>query len=160
LGLGRFSGYVNNPGGLARGVETYLEAAPFRRTEVRASYTYTNSDQFVPALGLQREYVIPHHLFGLNVNQRYRSLTFNFDLNHTGAYLSPIFENDFPFRTAILLFKGYTKADLFVSYERALTERLRLILFGGAENILAQEYFENGFRAPGALGRGGASFRF
>jgi iron complex outermembrane receptor protein len=160
LGVGRFSGYVNNPGGLSRGVESYLEATPFRRTEVRASYTYTNSDQFVPALGLQPEYVIPHHLFGLNLNQRYRAFTFNFDLNRTGAYVAPIFENDFPFRTSILTFSGYTKADLFVTYERALTERVRMILFGGAENLFAQEYFENGFRAPGALGRGGASFRF
>ncbi|HYO92582.1 MAG TPA: TonB-dependent receptor, partial [Pyrinomonadaceae bacterium] len=160
LGVGRFSGYVNNPGGLSRGVESYMEAAPFRRTEVRASYTYTNSDQFVPAVGLQREYVIPRHLLSLNLNQRYRAFTFNFDLNRTGAYLSPIFENDFPFRTAILTFKGYTKADVFVSYERSLTERVKLILYGGAENIFDEEYFENGFRAPGALGRGGASFRF
>lgn len=160
LGLGRFSGYANRPGGLARGVETYVEATPFRLTEVRASYTYTNSDQFVPELGLQREYVIPHHLLGINVNQRYRAFNFNFDLNRTGAYIAPVFENDFPFRTAILTFKGYTKADVFISYERLLNERVRLILFGGAENIFAQEYYENGFRAPGALGRGGASLRF
>lgn len=160
LGVGRFSGYVNRPGGLSRGVESYLEAAPFRRTEVRASYTYTNSDQSVLATGLQREYVIPHHLFGLSVNQRYRAFSFNFNLNRTGAYVAPIFENDFPFRTAILNFEGYTKADFFVSYERALSERVRLILFGGAENIFDEEYYENGFRAPGALGRGGASFRF
>ncbi|MDX6694739.1 MAG: vitamin transporter [Blastocatellia bacterium] len=160
LNLNRFSGYVNRPGGLSRGVESYLEAAPFRRTEVRASYTYTNSDQFMPALGLQSEYVIPHHLLGLNVNQRYRAFAFNFDLNYTGAHVAPIFENDFPFRTAILTFKGYTKADFFVSYERALGERVRLVLFGGAENIFDEDYFENGFRAPGALGRGGASFKF
>ena len=160
LNLNRFSGYVNRPGGLSRGVESYLEATPFRRTEVRASYTYTNSDQFVPALGLQSEYVIPHQLFGLNINQRYRAFTFNFDLNHTGAYVAPIFENDFPFRSAILTFSGYTKADVFVSYERPLTERVRLVLFGGADNIFDADYFENGFRAPGALGRGGASFRF
>lgn len=160
LGVGRFSGYVNNPGGLARGVETYLEAAPFRRTELRASYTYTNSDRFVPASGLQREFVIPHQQFGLSLNQRYRAVAFNFDLNRTGAYLAPIFENDFPFRPTILTFKGYTKADLFASYERILTERVRLILFGGAENIFGQEYYENGFRAPGTLGRGGASVRF
>jgi iron complex outermembrane receptor protein len=160
LGLGRFNGYVNSSGGLSRGIESYLEAAPFRRTEVRASYTYTNSDQFVPALGLQSEYVIPHHLFGLSVNQRYRSFGFNFDLNRTGAYLAPIFENDFPFRMAVLNFEGYTKADLFLSYERALSERVRLVFFGGAENIFNEEYFENGFRAPGVLGRGGASIKF
>ncbi|MBA3806735.1 MAG: hypothetical protein H0X14_13620 [Acidobacteria bacterium] len=50
--------------------------------------------------------------------------------------------------------------DAFASYERALGERVVLVLFGGAENIFNERYFENGFRAPGAVGRGGLSFRF
>lgn len=160
LGLRRFSGFTNRPGGLARGVESYLEAAPFRGTDLRASYTYTNSDRFVPSLGLQAEYVIPQHLFGLTFNQRYRSFLFNFDLNRTGSYIAPVFENNFPFRSANLRFKGYTKADLFMSYEHALNDRVTILFFGGADNIFAADYFENGFRAPGAVGRGGASFRF
>jgi iron complex outermembrane receptor protein len=160
LGLGRFSGYVNLGGGLSRGVESYLETRPFRGGEVRASYTYTNASQLIPAQGLRRENVIPRHLFGLAFNQRYRAFLLSFDLNRTGAYVAPVFENNFPFRTANLSFKGYTKADAFLSYERALTERLKMILFGGAENIFAEEYFENGFRAPGATGRGGVNFRF
>lgn len=160
LGLRANGGYFNRPGGISRGVETYLEAAPFRGTDVRASYTYTNSDRFVPSLGLQREFVIPTHLFGMTLNQRYRAWLISFDLNRTSAYLAPVFENNFPFRTAVLTFKGYTKADAFVSYERALTERVVMVLFGGADNIFDQSYFENGFRAPGVVGRGGASFRF
>ena len=160
LGLRANGGYFNRPGGLARGVESYVEAAPFRGTDLRASYTYTNSARFVPGAGLQREFVIPKHLFDLALDQRYRAFLFNFDLNRTGAYIAPIFENDFPFRTAVLTFKGYTKADAFLSYERALTERVVLVLFGGADNIFDQKYFENGFRAPGTVGRGGASVRF
>jgi hypothetical protein len=35
-----------------------------------------------------------------------------------------------------------------------------MILFGGAENIFGETYFENGFRAPGATGRGGVNLRF
>lgn len=160
LGLGRFGGYVNRPGGLARGLENYLEAAPFRGTDLRVSYTYTNSDRVEPGLGLQPEFVIPKHLFGFTLNQRYRAVLISFDLNRTGSYIATVFENDFPFRQANLTFKGYTKADAFLTYERALSERVVLILFGGAENIFDQNYFENGFRAPGAGGRGGASFRF
>lgn len=160
LGLGRFSGYANRPGGLARGLENYLEAAPFRGTDLRVSYTYTNSDRFEPGLGLQQEFVIPKHLFGLTLNQRYRAVLISFDLNHTGSYIATVFENDFPFRQANLTFKGYTKADAFVTYERALSERVVLVLFGGAENIFDVDYFESGFRAPGASGRGGASVRF
>jgi iron complex outermembrane receptor protein len=153
LGLRLFGGYFNSPGGLARGVESYMEAAPFRGTDVRASYTFTNSDRFSPSSGLQREFVIPKHLFGLTLNQRYRAFLFSFDLNRTGSYIAPL-------GRASLTFSGYTKADAFLSYERALTERVVLVLFGGADNIFDRKYFENGFRAPGAVGRGGAGFRF
>jgi iron complex outermembrane receptor protein len=160
LGLGRFSGYVNRPGGLSRGVESFVEAMPWRGTELRASYTYTNSDRSVPSRGLQPEYVIPKHAFGLNLSQRYRSFAFNLDLNRTGPYLAPIFENDFPFRIANLTFGGYTKADLFGSYERQVTEGTTIVLFVGADNIFNQRYYENGFLAPGIVGRGGISFQF
>jgi vitamin B12 transporter len=160
LGLGRFSGYVNRPGGLSRGVESYLEAAPRRGMDLRASYTFTNSDRYVPGTGLLREYVIPRHLFGLTLNQRYRAFLVSFDLNYTGSHIAPIFENNFPFGQAVLTFKGYTKADAHLSYERALSEDVVLVLFGGADNIFDWKYYENGFRAPGIVGRGGASFRF
>ena len=59
-----------------------------------------------------------------------------------------------------LTFDGHTKVDLFLSYEKALNDRVVVTLFGGAENLFDREYFENGFRAPGAMGRGGVKFRF
>lgn len=159
LGVGRFSGYVNQPGGISRGVETYAEVAPWRNANMRVSYTYTNSDRFVPTAGLQPEYVIPKHLFGFDFSQRYRAFQLNFDLNRTGAYLAPVFENNFPFRVAELTFPGYTKADLFGSYERNVSERVTMTLFAGAENLFAARYYENGFRAPGFVARGGVTFR-
>jgi outer membrane receptor protein involved in Fe transport len=85
---------------------------------------------------------------------------FSFDLNHTGSYLAPVFENNFPFRQADLRFSGYTKGDVFVSYERRQTERVTLVLFGGVENVFNERYFENGFLAPRALGRGGVRVKF
>lgn len=160
LGLGRFSGFENRPGGLARGVETYFNTAPVRGMDLRASYTFTNSDRAVTGQGLQPEYVIPEHLFGLTLTQRYRSWLFSFDLNRTGAYIAPVFENNFPFRMAELTFSGYTKGDLFVSYERRPAERVTVVLFGGVENVFNQKYYENGFLAPQALGRGGIRVRF
>ncbi|HEV8140085.1 MAG TPA: TonB-dependent receptor [Pyrinomonadaceae bacterium] len=147
----------NRPGGVSRGVETYLEAAPFRGADWRASYTFTNSDRFVVGRGLQPEYVIPRHLLGLTINQRYRAFVFSFDLNRTGSYIAPIFENDYPFRTAELTFPGYTKADLFVSYRRQTSERVTFTFFGGADNLFDVKYFENGFRAPGIMARGGVT---
>jgi vitamin B12 transporter len=160
LDLGRFGGFVNRPGGLSRGVETYFNTSPLRGMDLRASYTFTNSDRTVPGLGLQPEYVIPRHLIGLSLNQRYRALLFNFDLNRTGSYISQVFENNFPFRMAEMTFSGYTKAGVFVSYERRQTERVTVVLFGGVENVFNQRYYENGFLAPRALGRGGVRVKF
>jgi vitamin B12 transporter len=160
LGLGRFNGFVNRPGGLSRGIESYANTSPIKGMDLRASYTFTNSDRQIPGRGLVPEYVIPRHLFGLTLTQRYRTLRFSFDLNRTGAYIAPVFESNVPFRTAELTFDGYTKGDLFVSYERRQTERVAIVLFGGVENVFNQRYFENGFLAPRALGRGGVNVRF
>lgn len=160
LGLGRFSGYVNEPGGLARGLETFFETKPYAGTSISASYTYTNSDRASSARGLLREFVIPKHLFSFTLSQRYRAFLVNLDINHTSDHIAPVFENNFPFRMAELTFGGYTKADLFGSYERRVSEGVTAIFFGGAENLLNRTYFENGFRAPGILGRGGVNFRF
>ena len=160
LGLGRFSGFENRPGGLARGVETYFNTSPVKGMDLRASYTFTNSDRALTSQGLQPEYVIPEHMFGVSLTQRYRSLLFSFDLNRTGSYIAPVFENSFPFRMAELKFDGYTKADVFVSYERRQSERVTWVLFGGVENAFNQQYFENGFVAPKALGRGGVTVKF
>ncbi len=160
LGLGRFSGYQNQPGGLSRGVEGFVEASPLRGTQIRAAYTYTNSDRAVAGRGLQPEYVVPKHVFGFNWNQRFRSFALNLDLNRTGSYIAPVFESGFPFRQAEFTFSGYTKADLFGSYERRLAERVTVVVFGGADNFLNRRYFENGFRAPGIVGRGGVNLKF
>ena len=158
LGLGRFNGFVNRPGGMSRGVETYFNTSPVKGMDLRSSYTFTNSDR--ESMGLAPEYVIPKHLFGLTLTQRYRAFLLSFDLNRTGSYIAPVFENNLPFRQADLTFDGYTKADLFASYERRQTERVTIVFFGGVENVLNERYFENGFLAPRAVGRGGVKVRF
>ncbi len=158
LGVGRFFGYVNQPGGISRGVETYAEVVPWRNGNLRASYTYTNSDRFVNGAAAQPEYVIPKNLFSFDFSQRYRAVQFNFDLNYTGDYLGLLFENSPPFRQAELTFPGYVKADLFGSYERQISERVTMTLFGGADNLFGVKYYENGFRAPGFVARGGLTF--
>jgi len=160
LGVGRFSGYVNRPGGLSRGVETYFEATPVRGANLRASYTFTNSVRVTPTRGLQPEFVVPRHLFALSYAQRYRGWLVSAELNRTGDYISRVFENDFPFRIAELTFPGFTKVDLFGSYEKALSDSLTVVLFGGADNLFRAKYFENGFRAPGVMGRAGVNLRF
>ena len=39
-------------------------------------------------------------------------------------------------------------------------ERFTMTFFGGADNVFNERYFENGFLAPGIVGRGGINFRF
>lgn len=158
LGVGRFSGYVNQPGGISRGLETYAEVIPWRNGTFRASYTYTNSDRFVAGSGTQPEYVVAKNLFGFDLNQRFRAFEFSFQLNYTGEYIAPVFESNFPFRMAELTFPSYVKADLFGSYERAMSDRMTMTLFGGADNLFGVKYYENGFRAPGFTARGGVTF--
>ena len=92
----------------------------------------------MPSAGLQPQFVTPTHLFGFSLAHRYRAIGASFDLNHTGQYIAPVFP-------ANLRFDGYTKADLFVSYERSLTERLVMTFVGGADNLFDARYFENGF---------------
>ena len=100
------------------------------------------------------------HLIGLTVTQRFKAFLLNLDVNRTGSYIAPVFENDFPFRMAELRFDGYTKADAFGSYERRTGERWTWVLYAGVENFLNRKYYENGFLAPGAVGRGGIKLKF
>jgi vitamin B12 transporter len=153
LGLDRTGGFLNFPGGIARGVEAYAEAAPFRGSSLRSAYTFTNSDRFASPGGLQTQFVTPKHQFGLTFIQRYRRLLASFNLNQTGKYVAPIFPVTFRFN-------GYVKVDLYATYEHQLSENASLILFGGADNVFNERYFENGFRAPGAAGKGGIKIRF
>ncbi|MEP6636561.1 MAG: TonB-dependent receptor [Acidobacteriota bacterium] len=153
LGLNRTGGFLNFPGGMSRGLETFVEAAPYRGTSIRGSYTFTNADRLALNGGLQPQFVTPRHMFGFSVLQRYRAMLTSFDLNHTGKYVATVFPVN-------LTFPGFTKADLFVSYARALSDRVSMTLFGGADNVFDQTYFENGFRAPGIVARGGIKIKF
>ena len=44
--------------------------------------------------------------------------------------------------------------------ERSASEKVKVTLFAGVENLFDQTYYENGFLAPGAVGRGGIKVRF
>ena len=154
--FGRFFGYLNTGGGLARGLELSATASPNRKLDVFVSYTYTNSDQQTPQVsgsGVISSLVIPDHQFAAVVTQRIGRRAFvNFDLTATSDYLAPVFPR-------VYRFKSLIKADLGASYEFPLTERRRLRLFGYVDNLFDRDNFESGFRTPGRTGRAGASLR-
>jgi vitamin B12 transporter len=158
--FGRFGGFVNTNGGLARGVELSFESAPTRTLDLRASYTFTNSDERTPRVGQIRAFAIPDHQFSLVATERVgQRLFFNFDLAATSDYLAPIFD-PLSFGSLVYRFDGALKADAGASYRLPLTESRSLRFFGVVENLFRREYFESGFRTPGRTARAGAQFSF
>ncbi|HEX8458117.1 MAG TPA: TonB-dependent receptor [Pyrinomonadaceae bacterium] len=159
--FGRFGGYVNTRGGLARGLELDFEAAPTRTLDLRAAYTYTNADERTPRVaGVIRSFAIPDHQFNLTATQRIgQRLWFNFDFAASSNYLAPIF-NPATFGSIVYRFDGIRKADAGANYSLPLGESRSLRFFGYVENLFGREYFENGFRTPGRTGKAGAQFSF
>jgi iron complex outermembrane receptor protein len=156
-----FGGYLNTGGGLARGAELSLSAAPTRTLDLFTSYTYTNSDERTPRVGnVLRAFVIPDHQFSLVATQRFGDrIAVNFDLVATSNYLAPIFDNR-SFDSRVYRFKGIIKADLVAGYTWPLADRRRLRIFGKVENLFDRQNFESGFRTPGRIGAGGVSLSF
>ena len=156
--FGRFGGYRNTGGGLARGVELSVNVAPTRTTELAASYTYTNADQrrpssvagFIPVFGISEK------MFTLYANQRIgKRVDVTFDLFAAGDYFVP-----FGFPSRAFVFDGPVKADLGASYTLPVGDDRAIRFYGKVDNVLNRTYFENGFRTPRAAFTGGMSYRF
>ncbi|HWN11546.1 MAG TPA: TonB-dependent receptor [Pyrinomonadaceae bacterium] len=158
--FGRFGGYVNTDGGISRGVEMSLAAAPTRTLDLWAAYTYTKSMQRTPQIGVLRTFVTPDHQFSLVATQRLgKRVLVNFDLATSSDYLAPIFDSR-TFGSRVYRFRGLAKADLGGSYTWPFSETRSLRFFGYVDNLFNREYFESGFRTPGRTGRAGASLSF
>lgn len=159
--FGRFGGYVNTDGGIARGVEFSLTATPTRTLNISAAYTYTKSLQRRPQLpSILRSLGIPDHQFSLVATQRFgRRILVNLDLAAASDYLAPIL-NPATFASRAYRFGGLFKTDLGGSYTLPLSESRSLRFFGYVDNLFDREYFESGFRTVGRTGRAGAAFSF
>ncbi|MBI1763189.1 MAG: TonB-dependent receptor [Acidobacteria bacterium] len=156
--FGRFGGYRNTGGGLARGVELSVQAKPTRTTDVQFSYTYTNSDQrrpssvagFIPAFGISAQQ------FSAYMNHRVgKRMDVTFDLFAANRYFLAL---GFPSRA--FQFDGPVKADLGASYTLPVGNDRSWRFYGKVDNVLNRVYFESGFRTPPAQFSGGASYRF
>src|SRR5262249_681571 len=90
--FGRFGGYVNPGGGLARGVELAVNARPTRKLYFNASYTYTNAANRV-ATNVPRflqTFVQPRHMFTATATQQItRRVDLVFDMFAYGSYYFP-----------------------------------------------------------------------
>ena len=160
--FGRFGGYVNTNGGIARGAELSMTATPTRTLNLSAAYTYTKTLQRTRQVpGTLRSVGIPDHQFSLVATQRLgRRFLINFDFSASSDYLGAIFD-PVTFVSRGYRFRGLAKADVGASYTLPLTGELRsLRFFAYVDNLFDREYFESGFRTPGRTGRAGAMFVF
>src|SRR6185312_16182746 len=134
--FGRFGGYLNTNGGIARGAEVELRATPTRTLNLTAAYTFTKAQQRTPQVpGTIRSLVIPDHQFSLVATQRFgRRVLVNFDFAASSNYLGAIFD-PVTFASRAYRFKGLAKADLGASYTLPLGgEKRQLRFFGYVEN--------------------------
>jgi vitamin B12 transporter len=157
-----FGGYQNQKGGIARGGEFSVKAATSSRTDIFASYTFTNSDQRTPQVAFSRvirTLGVPHHQFTFVATQRFSHAWVNFDFLATSTYLAPIFSNS-TFTTYIYRFNGNRKGDLTGGYTFPLKNERSVRVYGTIENVFNQAYFENGFRTAKATARVGATLGF
>ncbi|HEX8476233.1 MAG TPA: TonB-dependent receptor [Pyrinomonadaceae bacterium] len=160
--FGRFSGFINTGGGLARGLELGAQLAPTRTLDLSASYTYTNSDQRTPSVAdVIRAFAIPQHQFSLVATQRIGArIFFNFDLVATSDYLAGSIFDTRTFTNPVYRFDGHIRADLVGSYRLPLDDARALRFFGKLENIFDRENYENGFRTTRRTGTAGAALSF
>ena len=160
--FGRFGGYRNTDGGIARGVELSMTATPTRTLNLSAGYTFTKTLQRTPQVpGTLRSVGIPDHQFSLVATQRFGGrFLINCDLSASSDYVGSIF-NPVTFSSRGYRFRGLVKADVGASYTLPLAGESRsLRFFGYVDNLFDREHFENGFRTPGRAGRAGAMFVF
>jgi vitamin B12 transporter len=157
---GRFGGYRNTGGGLARGVEIELEATPYSSLRLKSSYTFTNARDRVSSTidGSLRSFNIPEHMFTLLATQRFgRRFDVTFDLIAAGSYHFPLFTG---IGSRAFRFNGPVKGDLVLSYSRPLSDTRSLRLFTRIENVFNRTYYEGGFHTPGAWATAGLKLHF
>ncbi|HKR10827.1 MAG TPA: TonB-dependent receptor [Pyrinomonadaceae bacterium] len=159
--FGRFGGFRNTNGGIARGAEFALTATPTSTLNLSTSYTYTKSLQRTPQVpGVLRSLIIPDHMFSFVATQRFgRRILINFDFVASSNYLAPIFDSN-TFASRAYRFDGLVKADLGGSYSIPFGETRSLRFFGYVDNLFNRDYYESGFRTPGRTGRAGAMIVF
>jgi iron complex outermembrane receptor protein len=154
---GRFGGYRNTTGGIARGIEVSAEIALPRRARVLGSYTYSNSDQRTSTVrdnDFFRAQFIPIHQFTANAVV---PITRRIDVSADAFIVS---SHPFVMSRRAFLFPGARKVDLVGSYTKPLADQLSLRFFAKASNTFNHAYFENGFRAPQAWATFGISFQY
>ena len=157
--FGRFGGYRNGGGGIARGAEISGQISPTSSTSLQAAYTFTNSDS-------RRPQIAPDYYSMLGVSSHMVALTatqwiaqrFNvtFDLFAASDYS----QSPFGSGGRRMVFDGPVKADVVLRYDIPVADAKVLEVYSKIENMFDSDIYEDGFSTPGVWAIGGVRFRF
>ncbi len=161
--FGRFGGYYNTRGGLARGVELSAEAKLPANTVVRGAYTYTNSRDRISEYSdglLQTPQIVPQ-LFSASISKRFaKRWDTEADCLIGSHYYFPFFSNAPPYGSVPLVFPAMRQLNLAAGYTLPLGESKRVRIYSRFSNVNNQTYYEEGFLTPGFVARGGVQVFF
>ena len=157
---GRFGGYFNTGGGIARGVELSGEFRPARRTTLFGSYTYTNAMDRVSEFStgtavnpVQVPGIIPNAFTFLAAQQFGKHLDATLDFSGGDSYLFPIYGLAYRFG-------GPHSLNLSAGYTLPLSDHLNARFYVRVANVLDQIYYEEGFTTPQRWAVGGIRLSF
>jgi outer membrane receptor protein involved in Fe transport len=158
--FGRFFGYANGGGGIARGLEFSAQVSPVWRTKFSASYTYTNSDRRAPTIFGTNYYnaigISPHAFSFTATHWIGRRINVSYDMSIFSDYTIPMSGAG----SRQFVFDGPHKADVVVSYERPLSDTRALEMYVKVDNVFNERAFEDGFVGPKAWVIAGFRLRY
>jgi iron complex outermembrane receptor protein len=158
--FGRFFGYANGGGGIARGLEFSAHVSPTSRTNISAAYTYTNSERRAPTIAGTNYYdalgLSPHNFSFVVTQWVGRRVNLAYDMSILSDY-----SNTMPGGTGRrFVFDGPHKADVVVSYERPWSDDRTMQLYVKVDNVFNQRAFEDGYVGPKAWAIAGIRMKF
>jgi iron complex outermembrane receptor protein len=158
--FGRFFGYANGGGGIARGFEFSAHVSPTSRTNLSGTYTYTNSERRAPTIFGSSYYDalgLSPHTFTFTVTQWIgRRVNVAYDMSILSDYTITMSGSG----GRQFVFDGPHKADVVVSYERPLSDTRALQVYVKVDNAFNQRTFEDGFVGSKAWAIAGLRLRY
>lgn len=157
--FGRFGGYRNTGGGIARGAELSFRVSPASGSSVHVNYTYTNSDSRTPTIdpAFHKVLGVSDHMFSFTASQ-WVGDRFNATFDFTAASGYPL--SPFGAGGRQVVFDGPLKGDLMLRYDIAVGTDRTMELYSKVENITNNRQYESGYLGPGTWAIGGFRFNY
>jgi iron complex outermembrane receptor protein len=148
--FGRFFGYQNGGGGIARGLEFSGHVSPTAKTNVGLTYTYENSDSRTPTIPGTSYYKAldksPHMFTAMATQWFGHRSNVTFDMSAYSKYTMTVSGGG----ARQFVFDGPVKGDVVYHYEYPLADHRIAEFHVKVENVFNQRPYENGFIGPKA----------